>query len=504
MRAVAGRSRIVKFIVLCAAVVAVVVTNVCATPHSSVARPATAVAKHSRPAIVELPSTVEHWGSFFGGKSNVNYDLDSSPVALTVPGTVAEIGTSNSTQYALLTNGSLYAWGLGNEGQLGDGRLVNSFTRPVRVHFPRGVKIASIPTDAMPFDAALAVDTKGNVWGWGQNGEGELCLPNTRTYDTPVKLPLSDVTLVAGASNHVLYDAHGALYACGGNGAGDLGDGSMRSTTRPMRVVGLDGSLVTELVASFANSGALLSNGEYFDWGYDGHGQLGDGKSRRSSDVPVRVNLPDPVTQVSQGGSIWENGQTLVMLSNGSLWAWGSNWHGQLGDGKTQAQASPVRFYPPAGVTYKNLATGAITSYAISTAGAVYAWGASTVGQVGDATMHTTLTPVRVASGAAMISSTANDVVVTIPGMTCHRLGYSLPGAVTKSISSSTRPRNSGSRSVNEVTELRMRCHAAAVLPGQPIAASTPSFHGWPGGTVGQPPIPSTDGLTAAQTSMNG
>jgi alpha-tubulin suppressor-like RCC1 family protein len=413
----ADRSLIVKAS-LWAAVAAMVVVGGCSSAHSPGARRATSTAKRSAPPIVELPSTVEHWGSFFGGKRNVNYDLDAAPVALTVPGTVAEVGTSNSTQYALLTKGSLYAWGLGGEGQLGDGSLADSFTKPVLVHFPRGVKIASIPTDAMPFDAALAVDTKGNVWGWGQNGEGELCLQNTRTYATPVRLPLSQVTAVAGASNHVLYDAHGVVYACGGNSAGDLGDGSNRSTTRPMRVAGLDGSLVTELVASFANSGALLSNGEYFDWGYDGSGQLGDGQFRRSSDVPVRVSLPGPVTQVTQGGSIWENGQTLVMLSNGSLWAWGSNLHGQLGDGKIQSQVSPVRFYPPAGVTYKNLATGAITSYAISTAGQVYAWGASPVGQIGDRTLHTTLTPVRVASGAAMISSTANDVVVTIPGPT--------------------------------------------------------------------------------------
>jgi alpha-tubulin suppressor-like RCC1 family protein len=380
-------------------------------------RRATSVAKHSPPPVVELPSTVEHWGSFFGARRNVNYDLDSSPVALTVPGTVAEIGTSNSTQYALLTNGRLYAWGLGNEGQLGDGSLVSSFTKPVLVRFPRGVKIASIPTDAMPFDAALAVDAKGNVWGWGQNGEGELCLRNTKTYTTPVKLPLSDVTLVAGASNHVLYDAHGIVYTCGGNGSGDLGDGSERSTTTPMKVVGLGGSPVTELVASFANSGALLSNGEYFDWGYNGNGQLGDGQLRGSSDVPVRVNLPGPVTQVTQGGSIWDNGQTLVMLSNGSLWGWGSNFNGQLGDGTTRSQPSPVRFYPPAGVTYANLATGAITSYAISTTGEVYAWGASPVGQIGDNTMRTTLTPVRVASGATMISSTANDVLVITPGL---------------------------------------------------------------------------------------
>jgi alpha-tubulin suppressor-like RCC1 family protein len=403
------------------AVAAVVLTAGCSAPHSPRARPATSTAKHSAPPVVELPSTVEHWGSFFGGRQNVNFNLATSPVAVTVPGTVAEIGTSNSTQYALLTNGSLYAWGLGNEGQLGDGSLTSSFTSPVRVRFPRGVKIRSIPTDAMPFDAALAVDTKGNVWGWGQNGQGELCLRDERTYTTPVKLPLSHVTAVAGAANHALYDARGTVYACGNNSAGDLGDGSTRNSTTPVKVAGLGGSPVTELVASFANSGALLSNGEYFDWGYDGHGQLGDGQFQVSSDVPVRVRLPHPVTQVAQGASIWNNGQTLVMLSNGSLWAWGSNMSGQLGDGTRLSQASPVQIYPPTGVSYKTLATGAITSYAVSTTGNVYAWGASPVGQVGDGTTLTTLTPVRVASGAAMISSTANDVAVTIPGRTAAR-----------------------------------------------------------------------------------
>jgi alpha-tubulin suppressor-like RCC1 family protein len=418
VRAMADRSLIVKA-GLWAAVAAMVVVGGCSSPHPPQARRVASTARWSKPAVAALASTVEHWGSFFGAKRNVNYDLDSSPVALTVPGTVAEVGTSNSTQYALLANGSLYAWGLGNEGQLGDGSVADSFTTPVRVRFPRGVKIASIPADAMPFDAALAIDTNGNVWGWGQNGQGELCLPDTSTYTTPVKLPLSGVRLVAGASNHVLYDAHGSVYACGGNGAGDLGDGSQRSTTTPMKVAGLDGALVTALVASFANSGALLSNGEYFDWGYDGNGQLGDGQFRRSSDIPVRVTLPGPVTQVTQGGSIWDNGQTLAMLSNGSLWAWGSNASGQLGNRTTQSAASAVRFYPPAGVTYKTLATGAVTSYAISTTGKLYAWGASPVGQLGNGTTHTTLTPVRVASTVgSMLSTTANDVAVTIPGST--------------------------------------------------------------------------------------
>jgi alpha-tubulin suppressor-like RCC1 family protein len=341
-----------------------------------------------------------------------------SPVAVTLPGTVAEVGTSNSTEYALLTDGSLYAWGMGNEGQLGNGSTANSFTTPVRVRFPPGVQVASIPSDAMPYDTALAVDTEGRVWGWGQNGGGELCLGSARAYTTPVELPFFHVTALAGASNHAMYDAAGTVYACGQNFNGVLGDGSRRDTTTPRKVVGLNGSKVTMLVASFANSGALLSDGEYLDWGYDADGQLGDGHIGRSSDVPVRVHLPGAVTQVAEGGSIWGNGQTLVMLSNRSLWAWGADFNGQLGDGTIGLQRSPVRFYPPAGVTYKSLATGSATSYAVSVTGQVYAWGVGFSGQLGAGTTLTTTTPVQVASGATMISSTANNVVISVPGKT--------------------------------------------------------------------------------------
>jgi hypothetical protein len=131
VRTMAGRSLIVKAS-LWAVVAAMVVVGGCSSAHSPGARRAASTAKGSGRPVVEVPSAVEHWGSFFGGKKNVNYDVDSSPVALTVPGTVAEAGTSNSAQYALLASGSLCAWGRGSEGQLGDGGLVNSFTKPWR------------------------------------------------------------------------------------------------------------------------------------------------------------------------------------------------------------------------------------------------------------------------------------------------------------------------------------------------------------------------------------
>jgi len=362
-------------------------------------------------------ATVRHWGTLFGGgKTFEPQDTTTSPMPVRLPGPVVAIATSNSTEYALLTNGSVYAWGLGNAGQLGDGGTANSFTAPVRVRFPAGVKIASLPVDVMPFDTALAVDTTGHVWGWGDNRGGELCLGNTRKHLVPVKLPFSHVTALAGAFEHALYDARGRVWACGLNSLGELGNGTARSSFKPVRVKGLGRSArVTALVASFANSGALLASGKYLDWGYDPQGQLGTGKLRRPAYVPVMVRLPAPVTQVSQGGSAPGNGQTLALLANGGLYAWGANGQGQLGDGKTTSQPAPHLITPPAGVSYELVTSTGGTSYGVTASGDVYAWGGGTLGQIGNGTTTSSAIPVKVAAGATMISGTADDVVIAGP-----------------------------------------------------------------------------------------
>jgi alpha-tubulin suppressor-like RCC1 family protein len=392
--------------VLSAVLVLVSVAAGCSSgaPHSA--------ARRSRPA-EQITTTAEHWGSFFGAGTG-NFDTRISPTTVRLPGVISAVATSNSTQYALLSDGQLYAWGLGNAGQLGDGARTNSFTEPIRVQFPPGVRIAAIPADVMPFDTGLAIDTTGRVWGWGKNGNGDLCLGNARIHTRPVELPFAHVTVVAGASNHALYDAGGTVFACGQNVTGDLGDGSGRSSTRPVRVRDLNGHAVKILVAAFANSGALLANGEYLDWGDNQKGQLGIGFIGGHSDVPVRVRLPMPVTQAAQGGSIWFNGQTLVMLSNGSVWAWGADDFCQLGDGRTRSQPSPRDAHSPRGVTYRSIATGSATSYAISATGSVYAWGVGVFGQVGDGHTTTACRPVLVASDATGISATANNVVVSL------------------------------------------------------------------------------------------
>jgi alpha-tubulin suppressor-like RCC1 family protein len=359
-------------------------------------------------ASAQAGTTVDYWGS---GKV--------SPVGVSLPGTVAEVGTNNGAEYALLTNGTVYAWGSGVHGELGDGSSTST-SKPVQVQFPAGVTIASIPTDAMPWDTAYAIDANGNVWGWGANAGGELCLNNLTSYDTPQEITrLSDVTAVAGAAQHTTYAAGGKLYSCGVNYDGQLGNGGTKNSHIPVKVnmSAMTDAPVTALVSGFANVGALLSDGTYYDWGWNGGGQVGIGTTGGSQLEPIQVTLPATVTQVVQGGNGLSDGQSTVLLSNGTVYAWGTNADGQLGTGNLTSKSSPVQISPPSGVTYEALASSGDTSYAVSTTGDVYSWGGNHSGQLGNGTKTNTKLPGKVLSGAtSLISATSNDVAVAVAG----------------------------------------------------------------------------------------
>lgn len=356
------------------------------------------------------PGTVVYRFGVVGNQGKIaRLERGTPTIVEGIRGEVVQIASSNSDGYARTSNGAVWAWGVGSYGELGDGGTVPYDTRAVRVDFPAGVRIATL-ANPMPFDAALAIDSTGHLWGWGLNVAGDLCLPGL-TELRPSRLPVGDVTLATGARTHSLFEAASRVYACGSGEYGVLGDGSTASSATPSPVVGLPhAAKVTALTSSWGGSGALLGNGAYYDWGYNAAGQLGDG-STADSDVPVRVELPAAVRQVSQGGSGPANGQTVAVLANGSVWAWGDNANGQLGDGSRTGADVPVRVRVPSGVTFASVDSGGYSSYAIDGSGRLWAWGGNQNGQLGTGGRQRVATrPVDVGVHLTQVSSTASNV----------------------------------------------------------------------------------------------
>jgi alpha-tubulin suppressor-like RCC1 family protein len=326
-----------------------------------------------------------------------------------ISGHIVQIATSNSDGYALTSAGTVWAWGVASFGELGNGKDPSYSTRAVEVQFPAGVRIVSL-ANPMPFDGALAIDSSGHVWGWGLNAVGDLCLSGL-TALRPSELPLSGVSLATGARTHSLFYSGGTVYACGAGLYGVLGTGSTTNSSTPVPVIGLPSTLgVAALTSSWEGSGALLKNGAYYDWGYNAAGQLGNGTTSDSA-VPVRVVLPGPVRQVFQGGSGAKNGQSIAILANGSVWAWGDNDRGQLGDGTRVNSEVPLRVHVPHGVSFVKVSSGGYASYAIDRTGKLWAWGDNTSGQLGTGANNAIATkPVRVGVRVSQVSSTAQNV----------------------------------------------------------------------------------------------
>jgi alpha-tubulin suppressor-like RCC1 family protein len=329
-----------------------------------------------------------------------------------IPGAVVQVATSNSTGYALTASGDVYAWGTGSQGELGNGTYARMATTAVRVHFPAAVRIARLP-DPMPYNGGMAIDRSGNAWAWGNDEGREFCQPRGGDVDTPIRIPLSHVTLAAGAWRHAIYDAGGRVVSCGLSDHGQLGDGTSgprADTGTPVAVQGLPTGRVRALTSAFGNAGALMADGAYYDWGINSSGQVGDGTTVGRA-TAVRVALPGPVRSVFGGGSFADNGQTMALLRDGQVWVWGANASGQLGDGTTRDSARPIRLRQPVDRHIVAVGSGGASDYAIGRSGALWAWGQNAQGELGDGFSGAMATrPVGDSVRIRQVSATARNV----------------------------------------------------------------------------------------------
>ena len=244
---------------------------------------------------------------------------------------------------------------------------------------------------------------KGTVWAWGNNWVGLLADGTTEEHDQPEQCTSIDrVVMIAAADDHVLgLKEDGTVWSWGANWNGQLGDGTLEERDLPVQVIGLTD--VVKIVAADSGSMALKDDGTVWTWGTGGSYVLGTG-STDDSYVPAQVMLENgqPLTNVIAIAA----GLThrLAITADGSVWAWGANWTGQLGDGTTDDHEYPVVIWAPtaggaankslskvstspingaAPVKAEDVKAGIYHSLVLLSDGTVLAWGANWDGGLG-------------------------------------------------------------------------------------------------------------------------
>ncbi|WP_082967168.1 RCC1 domain-containing protein [Paenibacillus oryzae] len=323
----------------------------------------------------------------------------TSPVPQVINGLTDVVAVSSGVNFslALKSDGTVWAWGTNSMGQLGDGTKTKRLS-PVKVSgLTNVIAITSSGSHSM------ALKSDGTVWSFGGNGSGELGLGNNTSYTTPQQIPnFSNVASITSGNYHsVAVKNDGTVWVWGSNIFGQLGDGKVGvnfNASSPKQVAGLTN--VVNVNAGIGHNLALKSDGTVWAWGDNSQGQLGDGtKTRRM--VPTKIPSHQSFVAVGAGGY-----SSFGLKENGTLWAWGNNNAGQLGIGTAGAEtlerlgltgtvAPIIQISSPRQIA-SDVRTISIVSqhaFAIKTDNTVIAWGKNEFGQLGDGTYTFRITP---------------------------------------------------------------------------------------------------------------
>jgi alpha-tubulin suppressor-like RCC1 family protein len=355
---------------------------------------------------------VQGWGGNGSGQlADASYADQASPIQVSGISGVTAIAGGDYHSLALKSNGTVWSWGANWEGQLGDGTWSDQVT-PVQVS-----GLTNVTAIAAGYHS-LALKSNGTVVGWGANTFGELGNGSQYTSNnTPVTVSglTNVVAIAAGVYHSMALKSDGTVWTWGANWYGGLGTGGSLWTnqTTPAQVSGLSG--IVAIAAGDYHSVALKNDGTVWVWGANGSGQVGDG-SYNDQYVPVQVTGLTGVTAISAGSAY-----SMVIGSNGTVWAWGANGNGQLGDGSFTDQTAPVQVSGLTGIT--EISGGYYHASALKDDGTIWGWGNNWNGQLADASFTDQGTPVQ-ASGAAA----APAVSVTSAGSVCGQntiyIGY--------------------------------------------------------------------------------
>lgn len=382
-------------------------------------------------------TTLWGWG-YNGGLLGDGTDIDQyRPVPIPIPHGVRHLVQAPVTTYAIAGDASLWGWGSNREGQMGDGtrdldeRPGTSYQAPTRMPV-----IEDVIHVASGVGAVYAVTRDGAVWWWGEYREFRPgSLPRSHYHLSPERKPIPGHVKGVWCTFHSAWAVtdEGTVWSWGANEYGELGDGTTRGRPDPAQVAGLSG--VTRIVScggpSFLSSVfALREDGSVWAWGNNNYGQLGDGTTTNRPS-PVRVTGLSDVTNLATTGGV---GATWAVDASGQAWAWGAGYHGQLGLGTDRNTPTPTRIRGiPKAVEVVAAPSGA---HAVCEDGSVWSWGENHAGQLGDGTTKQSNAPVR-AEGLTGVTSLVTQSVkpvvyaLTADGRVWH-WGWSGDGTILR------------------------------------------------------------------------
>jgi alpha-tubulin suppressor-like RCC1 family protein len=328
------------------------------------------------------------WGNnAFGQLGTGDTEPRSLPFEVTSLGSGVRAIVIGAYSVALKLDGSVFTWGTNSFGTLGDNESPDvARTSPVRVIAP-GSGIVAIAGGASG-SHVLALKDNLTVLAWGANSAGQLGDDTTINRFEPKLVPgLTDVVGVAvGGSHSLARKSDGTVLAWGSNGSGQLGDGTIQASVSFVDVHGLDpGNPITSVSACANHALALRSDKTVLAWGSNGSGQLGKA-NLETSFVPVPVAGLTNVKAVACGVGGGGGGHSLALTFEGKVFAWGANTNGQLGIGNNEQKTAPVPVdFPPTAPPVIAIAAGGLSfSLALLEDGSVWAWGTNTNGQLGN------------------------------------------------------------------------------------------------------------------------
>ncbi len=380
--------------------------------------------------------------------------------------TTTVTATSTAFAAAAAPTSTVYAWGDGNLGSLGQGAFSTSPT-PVYV---------SGMTNVVQIGDGAALKSDGSVWAWGYNAHGGLGQNNTTNEDVPFEVLkgadsscatyLCNITSIAGspANGSVLaVDTSGHVWTWGYGTNGILGNNNNVDQWTPVEVVnGADAACATYLcnIRSVNNNGvsnmALDYNGHVWAWGYNAEGELGNNtftgswtpvEVLKGADVACPTAYLCNITQL--GGASYNNDTNMALDSTGYVWSWGENTDGEVGNNTTANAKVPVEVLKGGDAACAGLYLCNVTqlptqgytgsAYAVTSDGHLYAWGENRFGQlgIGNNTGPSTcgankcaLTPVEVLKGADSACATYLCNVVAVSMGDDHAVAATSDGTV--------------------------------------------------------------------------